>query len=114
MDKCNVGADAPSPPAYLVARLRAYLEKKAIYVLSLTCYCLYYVVFGLVLARPYPNKLISFQACVFNIVVEWRPNQTFSLQISGIGSKWPAYACYLQACPANIGYHGCLITVVMS
>ena len=52
------------PSAYLVPRLSAYLEKKTLYALSLTCYCLYYIVFGLVLARPSPNKLIWFPACV--------------------------------------------------
>ena len=52
----EVGQDSPfiiwtnvmsevMPPAYLVPRLSAYL---------------YYVVFGFVLARPYPNKLILF------------------------------------------------------
>ena len=62
-------------PTYLVPRLSAYLEEKTLHALSLTCYCLYYIVFGLVLARPSPNKLIWFQACV--IVVEWRQNMSF-------------------------------------
>ena len=63
MVKFNVGADAPEEE-----------EKKTIYALSFTYCCLYYVVFGLVLARPSQNKLIWYSDAVCLFVVEWRQN----------------------------------------
>ena len=70
MKKCNVGADAPSLSG---TKTECLSGEEGFSALSLTCYCLYYVVFGLVLARPYPNKLIWFQACG-SFVVEWKQN----------------------------------------
>jgi len=49
--------------------------------------CLWYIVFGLVLARPSQNKLIWFSDAVLLFVVEWRQNIQFVYTVRNISNK---------------------------